>query len=311
MSEISKPTHFWNVAGGRRLSLASAHLVGIVNATPDSFADGGMHSTVGARIGHAMRLVEEGATVIDVGGESTRPGATRVPASEQIDRTAPVIEGLARVADVVISIDTTRAAVAEVALDAGAHVVNDVAAGLEDEAMLPLVAGRACGLILMHRRRPPDLDSYSHEYEDAPEYADVVETVRRFLIDRAGAAERAGVPRESIVIDPGLGFGKTVGQNYDLIRRTRELVATGYPVLSAASRKSFIGAETGDADPAGRVVGSTVVSVVHHQQGVRLFRVHDVAAHREALAIVGAIDRESPPRPAGEPSRPDLRPSIG
>ncbi|MCP3906089.1 MAG: dihydropteroate synthase [Planctomycetes bacterium] len=274
------------------MTLDEPHLVGIVNATPDSFSDGGVYPSREAIVGHALRLVEEGAAMVDIGGESTRPGAERVPIAEQIDRVVPVIEELRECTDVAMSIDTTHAAVAEAALDAGATVINDVSAGREDDAMFALAARRECGLVLMHRRVGPEQDSYSDQYEREPEYDDVVDEVRAFLLERCAAARAAvpyGVRNDSIVIDPGLGFGKSVAQNYELIRRTAELVRTGYPVLGAASRKSFVGHVTGVDEPRARAVGSTAVSVLQYLAGVRLFRVHDVAAHREALAVARAI----------------------
>jgi dihydropteroate synthase len=289
MTEAHTDTMVWQVGGSRGLALDAPRLMGIVNATPDSFSDGGEHGSARALADHALRLVADGASIIDVGGESTRPGATRVEAAEQIDRTVPVIEAVRAESDVLVSIDTTRAAVAAAAIDAGAQIVNDVSAGVEDDSMLGLVAARGCGLVLMHRLRPPDTDQYSDRYDAPPEYDDVVGTVAAHLEARADAARAAGVRREAIVIDPGLGFGKTVEQNLELVRRTGELQALGYPVLSAASRKSFVGAVTGCPEPRERVAGSTAISVHHALAGVRLFRVHDVAAHRDVLAVTEAL----------------------
>ncbi|MHC5113265.1 MAG: dihydropteroate synthase [Planctomycetota bacterium] len=286
------PADAWHIAPGLSLPLDEPRLVGIVNATPDSFSDGGVYPSRDALVGHALRLVEEGAAVIDIGGESTRPGAARVEPAVQVDRVVPVIEELRRCCDTPISIDTTHASVAAAALDAGATIINDVSAGREDDGLFALAAERECGLILMHRREPPDRDSYSDRYEQEPEYADVVGEVRDFLLERSHAARAVspvGVRRDAIVIDPGLGFGKSVEQNFELIRRSAELAAAGYPVLGAASRKSFIGHVTGIEEPRGRAVGSTAVTVVQYLGGVRLFRVHDVAPHREALAVVRAI----------------------
>jgi dihydropteroate synthase len=286
-------TRTWRVGADRLISLDEPRLMGVVNTTPDSFSDGGMFRSADALSGHALRLIEDGATIIDVGGESTRPGAVRVDAEEQIRRAVPVIAELSELTDAVISIDTTLAPVAEAALEAGARIINDVSAGREDPEILSLAAERGCGLVLMHRLRPPDADVYSDQYDRSPRYDDVVDTVRAFLLDRCEIAEAAGVAREAIVIDPGLGFGKTVSQNFELVRRTGELVATGYPVLSAASRKSFIGAVTGVELPRERVIGSTAISVIQALAGVRLFRVHDVAAHRQALAVTSAAERAS------------------
>jgi dihydropteroate synthase len=282
----------WRLARGRSLSLDRPRVLGILNVTPDSFSDGGAYLNPAAALEQALRMIDEGADGVDVGGESTRPGARPVRPEEQIRRTVPVIRRIRARSDVVISIDTTSAQVAQAALEAGADAVNDVSAGRDSEAMLPLVAEREAGIILMHRLNAPLDDSYSDEYEHAPEYRDVVTQVRDFLVERAGVAIGCGVPREAIVIDPGLGFGKTVEQNYALIARTRTLVESGYPILSAASRKSFVGRASGVENPAARVKGSVAVSVAQYLAGVRLFRVHDVRAHREALAVAQAIDSE-------------------
>ena len=284
----------WQIDPRRALSLDRPRLIGVLNVTPDSFSDGGAFETVAAAVDHGLRLVDEGACVIDVGGESVRPGARRVPPAEQISRTVPVIAALRRRCEVPISIDTTRAEVAEAALDAGADIINDVAAGTEDPAVLALAARRHCGLVLMHRLVDPEADSYSDRYAGEPVYDDVVSTVRAYLQQRCQVAIRYGVDPAAIVIDPGLGFGKSVEQNYELIRGTRALLDTGYAVLSAASRKSFIGAVTGVTEPARRRAGSTAISVIHWQAGVRLFRVHDVAEHREALRVAAAVGVGSP-----------------
>ncbi|MEE8129332.1 MAG: dihydropteroate synthase, partial [Vicinamibacterales bacterium] len=193
--------------------------------------------------------------------------------------------------DTLISIDTTQGAVAEVALDAGADIINDVSAGTEDERVLDLAGRRRCGLILMHRRVSPEDDVYSDRYREPPSYGDVTAVVGAWLEERCRIAEGYGVESLAIAIDPGLGFGKSVEQNYELIGRVGELVETGRPVVGAASRKSFIGAATGIGDPARRDTASTAVSVIHWLAGVRLFRVHDVPAHRQALAVASAVGR--------------------
>ena len=278
----------WQVGSDRSLQLDQPRLMGVLNITPDSFSDGGSFVTADRAVEHGLRMVDDGASIIDVGGESTRPGAQRVSVEEQTRRTVGVIERLRRETDVLISIDTTRSAVAEAALEAGADIINDVAAGTEDKRMFELAGRRRCGLVLMHRLRPPDADSYSDQYRNPPVYNDVVATVRDYLIDRCQAAIGQGVDPSAIVIDPGLGFGKTVRQNYQLIGGIGALLGIGYPVLSSASRKSFIGAVSGVAEPSDRIIGSTAVSVMHWLGGVRLFRVHDVAAHRQALAVAAA-----------------------
>jgi dihydropteroate synthase len=281
----------WRIARERIIVLDQPCLIGILNVTPDSFSDGGVHHGPHSGLGAALRMIEEGASIIDVGGESTRPGAERVPADEQIRRVVPVIEQIRKHSDVLVTIDTTLGAVARAAFDAGADAINDVAAGTEDDGIFTLAAERQCGIILMHRLLRPEQDSFSDQYTsegDMPHYDDVVVTVRDFLAERARAAIRAGIDPEAIVIDPGLGFGKTVEQNYELIARVDELMQLGYPVLSAASRKSFLGAVSGVARPADRVAGSVAVSVAQWMSGVRLFRVHDVAAHRQALSVAVA-----------------------
>lgn len=272
------------------LALDVPRILAIVNLTPDSFYDGGSCPTVEAAIDACRRAVDAEADVLDLGGESTRPGAGRVPAEEQIKRVAPVIEALRRqpppLGEIPLSIDTTLEAVARAALDAGADAINDVSAGTEDPAILDLAASRGAGLILMHRLAPPPQDSYSDAYRKAPPvYSDVVTTVRDFLDQRARSAQRAGVDRASIVVDPGLGFGKTVEQNLELIRRTPEIAALGYPVLSGASRKSFVGRVTlgRDSTPDERLIGSVAFSIAHYLAGARIFRVHDIPAHVQAL----------------------------
>lgn len=266
--------------------------MGVLNVTPDSFSDGGSFASVTQAVGRALGMIDDGACIIDVGGESTRPGAAPVSADQQIARTRPVIEQLRRTGDVLISIDTTSSVVAEAALDGGADIINDVSAGQDDERMFTLAAQRGCGLVLMHRLTSPAQDSYSDQYAQNPTYEDVVATVCEFLVRRCEAATSLGVDHVAITIDPGLGFGKSTEHNFQLIRRTNEIVQLGFPVLSAASRKSFIGAVTEVSTPSQRVLGSTAVSVAQWLGGVRLFRVHDVAAHREAIAVAAAI---SPP----------------
>ena len=258
--------------------------MGILNCTPDSFSDGGHWHDVDHTVDGALAMIEAGATVIDIGGESTRPGAVRVPAQSQLDRVLPVIEGIRAQSNTPITIDTTLASVAEAALDVGADAINDVAAGLEDSDMLALASRRDCGIVLMHRLGPPDTDHYSDAYEAPPAYADVVGEVRSWLEVRAQAALEAGVHNASICIDPGLGFGKSVAQNWSLIAASDQFVATGLPVLGAASRKSFIGAVTCEPNPAARDAASAAVAAMQHAGGVRLFRVHDVTVHAAALA---------------------------
>jgi dihydropteroate synthase len=273
------------------LSLEPFAIMGVLNATPDSFSDGGQFAGVEHAVEFALEMVEQGASVVDVGGESTRPGAARVAADEQIRRVVPVIARLRARSNVAISIDTTLAAVAEAALDAGADFVNDVSAGTEDGAMFRMLARRGAGVVLMHRLAPPGEDSYSDRYAKEPVYADVVRDVSAFLLARAEMAMAAGIARESIAIDPGLGFGKSVVQNYELVARTSEFAALGFPVVVGASRKSFLGAVTGRADPEQRIIGSVVAAVAAYGGGARIVRAHDVGAHREALLVAHAVLR--------------------
>ncbi|MFG0327940.1 MAG: dihydropteroate synthase [Phycisphaerales bacterium JB037] len=295
----------WELGNGRRVDLSEPRIMAIVNVTPDSFHAESRTPGVEAAVERCRLAVRAGADLIDLGGESTRPGAERVPPDEQIARLEPVvraIRGDAELRDLPISIDTTRAEVAWACLEAGADAINDVAAGTEDEEMLTLAGERGCGLILMHRLADPTRDSYSDRYAVEPSYADVVAEVGGFLRARAAAAERAGVRRGAILIDPGLGFGKTVGQNLELIARTGELASTaggGYGVLSAASRKSFVGrASLGrESTPEERLAGSIAASVLHLSAGARVFRVHDPGPQGEALRlawrVLGAGDAPS------------------
>jgi dihydropteroate synthase len=279
----------WRLARGVTLPLDRPRLMAIINVTPDSFSDGGECFGPEAALERIRRCIAEGADALDIGGESTRPGSEPVPAEEQIRRVVPVIRAARDVTiDAPISIDTTRAAVARAALDAGADAINDVSAGLDDPSLLPLAAERGAGLILMHRLRAPALDRYSTEHRDPPRYEEsaggVVGVVRGFLAERAAAAECAGVARERLVLDPGLGFGKTVEQNFALLRAAPEFLGLGFPILCAASRKSFL--STPGDQPRDRVAASVAVSVAQCLAGVRLFRVHDVQPHAAALRAV-------------------------
>lgn len=261
----------------------------IVNVTPDSFSDGGRFASVGETVDVCGRLIAAGAAMLDIGGESTRPGAVRVSPAEQVERVVPVIEAIrrdSRFDAIPISVDTTLASVARAALQAGADAVNDVS-GLADDAggMLDLLASGDCGYILMHRLRPPSEDSYSDRYSQPPRYGDVVRDVRAALLDGLEELDLHGVARERIVLDPGLGFGKAVEQNLVLIRRTDEIRRLGLPVLSGLSRKSFVGRITlgRDSDPSERLPGTLQLSAEHVRSGARLLRVHDVEPHANLL----------------------------
>lgn len=257
-------------------------VMAIVNVTPDSFSDGGERLDPARAIDDGLRFVAEGADILDVGGESTRPGSQPTSPEDELRRILPVVEGLAR-RKAVISIDTRRASVARAALDAGARIVNDISALRDDPAMLPLVADRGCEVVLMHRRGLPE-NSFA-----GPLYGDVVEDVRRFLVEHAAACEAAGVLRQRIALDPGIGFGKSVGQELELIAGTGRIAEAGYPVLIGCSRKSFIGKLTGVERPADRDTASAMLAVEAIRRGAAIVRVHNVVATRQALAISAAM----------------------
>jgi dihydropteroate synthase len=259
-----------------------AVVMGVLNVTPDSFSDGGRFFAPAHALAEARRLAEAGADIIDVGAESTRPGSLRVSAAEQIRRLAPVLPGVCELGPVV-SIDTTRAEVAAAALDAGAGIVNDISAGRDDGGMFALAAGRGCGLVLMHMLGQPQT------MQQAPHYDDVLAEVAAFLAERVAAAEAAGVSRSRLIIDPGIGFGKGLEHNLALLRGLGALARVGVPVMVGASRKRFIGELTGVADPALRQPGSIAACLAAYERGVTIFRVHDVAAVRQALAVAAAV----------------------
>jgi dihydropteroate synthase len=257
--------------------------MGIVNVTPDSFSDGGRYADAEAASAHALRLLEEGADIVDVGGESTRPGSDPVAPSEERDRVLPVIQRLrADAPDAVISVDTRRAEVAAEALEAGAHIVNDVSAAA-DPAMLGLLHETGAGLVLMHMKGEPKT------MQDEPFYDDVVKEVRYFLHDRVEHATAAGIPREAIAVDPGIGFGKDLGHNLALLRSLRELHDLAAAVVVGASRKRFIGTLTGEEDPTARLEGSLAAASWSALHGADVVRVHDVAATVRALRVTDAI----------------------
>ncbi len=260
-------------------------IMGILNVTPDSFSDGGRYTAVAAAVTQGLRMAAAGAEIIDVGGESTRPGAERVTAAEQRRRVLPVIEALRAELpeDRFISIDTTLAPVAEAALDAGADFVNDVSAGRDDPALLKLVARRGVAIVLMHMQGTPKT------MQDDPRYRDVVTEVRDFLLRRAEAARQAGIPQEAIVLDPGIGFGKRRGDNLALMAHLDTLTATGYPVLLGTSRKRFMGALLEVSEPTELVSATVATTAIGVMAGVRIFRVHDVQENHQAMTVAWAI----------------------
>lgn len=300
--QIQTRIQTWQISPARAVHLDRPRLFTILNLTPDSFSDGGSLPTPARAADAARRARDEGADGLDLGAESTRPGARRVPADEQTRRLAPAIAAIrAAGVDLPITADTTLAPVARAALDAGADAINDVAAGTEDDAMLALAAERRCAIVLMHRLRPPHADAFSDRYAAEPDYPrGVVAEVTAFLRARADAALAAGVPRACVLVDPGLGFGKSVAQNLELIAATPRLLEPGFPVMSALSRKSFVGrvALGRDSDPSERLEGTLALSTLHLAAGARVFRVHDTAPHRHALdAAFALLNAASAPPP--------------
>ncbi|HET8564968.1 MAG TPA: dihydropteroate synthase [Solirubrobacterales bacterium] len=256
-------------------------LMGVVNVTPDSFSDGGLYLDPEAAIAHGRELAGDGAEILDVGGESTRPGAEPVAPEEELRRVVPVIEELADSRSR-ISVDTSKAAVAGAALDAGAEIVNDVTALRGDAEMAALCADRGATVVLMHMLGEP------RTMQDDPRYGDVVADVKAFLAGRLEAAVAAGIGEERVWLDPGIGFGKTAAHNMELLRRLGELRELGRPLLVGASRKSFIGRV--DGSPAGQRLGGTIASsVLAAAEGADVIRVHDVAEMRQALQVAAAI----------------------
>ena len=260
--------------------------MGILNVTPDSFSDGGRYLKPEAAIAHGERLLAEGADLLDVGGESTRPRAEPVPAAVEHERVLPVIEGLlARNPAARISIDTSKAAVAEAALEAGAQLVNDVTAFRADPQMAGLVAERGAECCLMHMQGEP------RTMQDNPRYGDVVDDVKAFLAERLDFAVREGVAEQRVLLDPGIGFGKTVEHNLTLLRRLDELLQLGRPIVIGTSRKAFLGRIAGRGavlDPEARLAGTLASNVLALERGASVFRVHDVAAVGDALAVAAA-----------------------
>jgi dihydropteroate synthase len=259
-------------------------VVGILNVTPDSFSDGGDFFDPEAAAQHAASMLDEGAGMLDVGGESTRPGSDPVSQEEEMRRIIPVIEGiLAARPEAVISVDTYRSGTATATLEAGARLVNDVTALRGDPRMASVVGEAGCPVILMHMQGEPKT------MQKEPHYEDVVREVRDFLAERAEYAVDAGVRPENIIVDPGIGFGKNLEHNLDLLHNLDAIVDLGFPVLIGASRKRFIERITGVQEARDRVSGTVATTVLAYERGATFFRVHDVRANREALAVAEAV----------------------
>ena len=267
---------------GRMLKLDRVRVMGIVNVTPDSFSDGGAHVTPDAAVAHGLLLAGQGADILDVGGESTRPGAAAVPPQEELRRVVPVIERLARETALPISVDTSHPEVMRAAVAAGAGFINDVRA-LQAPDALHVAAQLGMPVCVVHMQGEP------RSMQQTPQYADVVEDVHRFLAERLFACELEGIPKSRVFVDPGFGFGKTLEHNLALLRALPRLAGLGAGLVVGLSRKSMIGALTGVADAGARVVGSTAAALLAAQRGARIVRVHDVAATRQALAVWQAL----------------------
>jgi dihydropteroate synthase len=282
--------------GGRELRLDRARIMAVVNVTPDSFSDGGAHADTDSAVAHALKLAEEGADLLDVGGESTRPGAGEVPLEEELRRVLPVIERLARDCALPISVDTSKPEVMRAAVAAGAGLINDPFA-LRREGALEAAAALGVPVCLMHMQGTPQ------DMQDAPHYEDVVAEVHSFLTQRIFACEMAGIAKKKLLVDPGFGFGKTLEHNLQLLRQLSRIAELGVPVLAGLSRKGMIGTLTGRGIDA-RVHGSVAAALLAVQNGAKIVRVHDVAATADALAIWHAL--QAVPGPAARPAKPAM-----
>jgi len=301
----SRPATRWQIRG-ETLALDVPRVMGILNLTPDSFSDGGELSGVDEALRRAEGMVRAGAALLDVGGESTRPGAGTVPMAEEIRRVVPVVEALVRRFPIPVSVDTRKAPVAQAALEAGASVVNDVSGLTFDPGLAEVVAGAGAGLVLMHMRGTPE------DMGERTTYRDVGAEVTAELLGAVARARRGGVADASMVLDPGIGFAKTAAQSLELLGDLSHLRGTGFPILVGPSRKSFLGEVLG-VPPRDRVTGSAVACALAFLQGARIFRVHDVGPAMEALAVVRAVQTGDPASGAalGLPHPPEAGPAPG
>ena len=260
-------------------------IMGVLNLTPDSFSDGGSHTDRGRAVSHALQMVEEGADIIDVGGESTRPGSKRVSAAEQIRRVIDIIKALRRTlpSSIPISIDTTLEQVAREAIDAGASILNDVTAGRDDTDMFKLAVEKDLPIVLMHMQGTPGT------MQNNPQYDNALTEVKSFLLARAEIALKMGVKKSNIIIDPGIGFGKNKEHNLQLIAELKELVQTGFPVLLGTSRKRFMGSICAETEAKNLVGATCATTTIGVQAGVKIFRVHDIKPNRQAADIALAV----------------------
>ncbi|MCA1833206.1 MAG: dihydropteroate synthase [Actinomycetota bacterium] len=283
LARWGEPAHDIPLPNGHALQVSQrVHVMGIVNVTPDSFSDGGRFLDADAAIAHGLQMVEDGADILDVGAESTRPGASPVSQKEELHRLLPVVEALAAKVTAPVSVDTTKSAVAAAALDGGAQIVNDVSAGSHDPAMFEVVAQRRAAYVLMHMRGEP------RTMQKDIRYRDVVGEIAQYLGERAEMAVAAGLARDAMIVDPGFGFGKLPEHNLVLLRRLREFRCLGFPILAGTSRKTFIGRTLDDAPPEDRLEGTAATVALAVTGGASIVRVHDVRAMRRVVDMVEA-----------------------
>ncbi len=276
-AQESRPFSF----ASRTLDLNIPQVMGILNVTPDSFSDGGQHHGLDQALRHAERMLQEGATLIDIGGESTRPGADPVTEQEELERVVPVVEAINARFDVVISVDTSTPAVIAEAAKVGAGLINDVRA-LQREGAVEAAAKTGLPVCLMHMQGQPK------DMQEQPSYQDLLTELKQFFAQRVQACEQAGISADKIILDPGYGFGKTVEHNFSLIKHLPDILAMGYPILTGTSRKSMLGAITG-REVAGRLPGSIVSAALCAERGAGIIRVHDVAETVDALKVLAAV----------------------
>ncbi len=277
--------NIWSIKG-HEYHFKKPMLMGILNVTPDSFSDGGLFQDIEMAVEHAREMIDQGADIIDVGGESTRPGSTPVSVDEEISRILPIIERLSEQTTAIISIDTQKAQVAKVAIEAGATVINDVSAGGHDSGMFKLVAATRVGYIMMHMQGNPET------MQVAPSYKNILDDLRLFFSQKLRTAIAAGIDHSQIVLDPGIGFGKTLDNNLDILANMGALRSLGRPLLHGASRKSFIGMIDA-SEPTNRLGGSLAAVLAAYLQNIELFRIHDVSETKQLIDIFSAIQMHS------------------
>ncbi len=284
-SELMEKGGLWSIKD-RELRFSKPLVMGILNVTPDSFSDGGNFATTSQAIKHGYRLLKDGADILDIGGESTRPGAHPVAAEIELSRVLPIVREYSNNTDIIISVDTQKAQIAKAALEAGAHIINDISAGTHDEKMLELIAAQQAGYVMLHMQGTPST------MQQNPHYTDVIKVIRNFFDRRLEQALTNGIRKTQIVFDPGLGFGKTLADNLTILAQMNQFQYLGRPLLLGASRKSFIGLIDG-SDPGNRLGGSLAAVLSAYLQAVEIYRVHDVLETCQMLKLFSAIQKHS------------------